>query len=254
MTSRTGSVNKLRPGRDPATGSDPSTRPAPQRRPGPPGGSTWRVPAALLVLSIVPVVAGSLRLLEVAGGPQLLPTNPRIDAVPAPVVAHIVAAALYALMGAFQFSARLRRRQPAWHRTSGRMLVAAGLVVAVSGLWMTLFYTGAPGGDLLWAIRLLVGSAIAASIVLGFTAIRRRDIPAHRAWMIRAYALAVGAGTQAFTQGIGEALFGTSDLSTALSIGAGWVINATVAEWVIRRPDARRARRARTRTVLAGSR
>ena len=110
---------------------------------------------------------------------------------------------------------------------------------------MTLFYAGAPGGDLLWGIRLLVGSAMGASVVLGFTAIRRRDIPAHRAWMIRAYALGVGAGTQAFTQGIGEALFGTGDLSTAISVGSGWAINAVVAEWVIRRPSVRRAGRAR---------
>jgi uncharacterized membrane protein len=217
-------------------------------------GSSWRVPAALLVLSAIPVVAGSLRLLEIAGGAQLLPANPRIDAVPAPVVVHIVAAAVFAILGVFQFSARLRRRRPSWHRRSGRVLVGAGLAVAGSGLWMTLFYTGAPGGQLLWAVRLLVGSAMAAFIVLGFTAIRRRDLAAHRAWMIRAYALAVGAGTQAFTQGVGEALFGTGELSTALSMSAGWVINVAVAEWVIRRPRARRVDRARTRTVLAGSR
>jgi uncharacterized membrane protein len=217
-------------------------------------GSSWRVPAALLVLSAIPVVAGSLRLLEIAGGAQLLPANPRIDAVPAPVVVHIVAAAVFAILGVFQFSARLRRRRPSWHRRSGRVLVGAGLAVAGSGLWMTLFYTGAPGGQLLWAVRLLVGSAMAAFIVLGFTAIRRRDIAAHRAWMVRAYALAVGAGTQAFTQGVGEALFGTGELSTALSMSAGWVINVAVAEWVIRRPRARRVDRARTRTVLAGSR
>jgi uncharacterized membrane protein len=207
-----------------------------------------------VILSIVPLVAGSLRLLEVAGGPQLLPANPRIDAVPAPVVVHIVAAALYAVLGAFQFSARLRRRRPTWHRTSGRLLIATGLTVAVSGLWMTLFYTGAPGGDLLWAVRLLVGSAIAAAIVLGFTAIRRRDIAAHRAWMIRAYALAVGAGTQVLTQGAGEAVFGTSELSTALAVSSGWFVNAAVAEWVIRRPGSRRAGRTRTRTGLARSR
>jgi uncharacterized membrane protein len=212
-------------------------------------GSAWRVPGALVILSIFPVVAGSLRLLEVAGGPHLLPDNPRIDAVPAPVVLHIIAAAVYALLGAFQFSARLRRRSD-WHRGSGRILVPAGLVVAVSGLWMTLFYTGAPGGDLLWAIRILVSSALAAAIVLGFTAIRRRDIAAHRAWMIRAYALAVGAGTQVFTQGVGQSLFGTGELSTALSIGAGWVVNTAVAEWVIRRPGFLRA----GRTVLAGAR
>ena len=220
----------------------PHTRPAPQRRPGVRGGSSWHVPLALVVLSLIPVIAGSLRLLEIAGGPQLIPTNPRIDASPAPVVAHVLAAALYAFLGAFQFSARLRRHRPGWHRRSGRILVGAGLLVAGSGLWMTLFYPGAPGGDLLGGIRLVVGSAMAAFIVLGFTAIRRRDIPAHRAWMVRAYALAVGAGTQAFTQGIGEALFRTGDLSTATSVGSGWVINAVVAEWVIRRPSVRRAR------------
>jgi hypothetical protein len=37
-------------------------------------------------------------------------------------------------------------------------------------------------------------------------------------------------------------------------MSAGWVINVAVAEWVIRRPRARRVDRARTRTVLAGSR
>ena len=217
------------------------------------GGSSWSIPLALVVLSLIPVISGSLRLIEAAGGPQLMPVNPRIDASPAPLVVHVLAAALYAVLGAFQFPARLRRRHPGWHRRSGRILVGAGLAVAGSGLWMTLFYSGAPGGVLLWVIRLLVGSTMAAAIVLGFTAIRRRDIAAHRAWMIRAYALGLGAGTQAFTEGIGEALFGTGDLSKAISMGSAWVINALVAEWVIRRPSVRRTARARA-AVLAASR
>ena len=119
---------------------------------------------------------------------------------------------------------------------------------------MTLFFPGAPGGALLWGIRILASSAMAAFILLGFTAIRRRDIPAHRAWMIRAYALGLGPGTQVFTEGIGEALFGITDLSKALSLGLGWAINAAVAEWVIRRPSVRRARRARTHAALAAAR
>jgi uncharacterized membrane protein len=211
------------------------------------------IPLALVALVLIPLVAGSMRLVEIAGGPHMLPANPRIDSVPAPMVAHIVAAAVYALFGAFQFPARLRRRHPDWHRRSGRVQVGTGLVVAASGLWMTLFYSGAPGGDLLWAVRLLVGSAMATSLVLGFTAIRRRDIAAHRAWMIRAYALAVGAGTQTFTQGFGKALFGTGDLSIALAMTTGWLINLAVAEWVIRRPAARATRRARTQAVAAGA-
>ncbi len=58
--------------------------------------------------------------------------------------------------------------------------------------------------------------------------------------MIRAYALAVGAGTQVFTLGIGATILGASDLSTALLQGAGWAINLAVAERLIRRPPARR--------------
>ena len=74
-----------------------------------------------------------------------------------------------------------------------------------------------------------------ACLILGFTAIRRRKIPAHRAWMIRAYAIALAAGTQAFTQGIGHALLGVGELQGDLAKAAAWAINLAVAEWVIRR-------------------
>jgi hypothetical protein len=82
-------------------------------------------------------------------------------------------------------------------------------------------------------------------LVLGFTAIRRRDIPARRAWMIRAYAIALAAGSQAFTEGIGGAIFGTGELRGDLAKGAGWVINLAVAEWAINRPASPMPRRAR---------
>lgn len=212
----------------------PDTRPA-RRRPGVRRGSSWQLPVALIALSLIPVVFGFVRLVEVAGGPQVMPDNPRIDASPLPVVLHVVGAAVYALLGAFQFSARLRRRHLGWHRKAGRVLVVAGSVVALSGLWMTLFYSDAPGGTLLWAVRLTVSSSMMLFIVLGFTAVRRRDIPAHRAWMIRAYALGLGAGTQIFTEGIGEAIAGTGDLSKAVSVSSAWVINIVVAEWAVRR-------------------
>lgn len=111
-----------------------ATWPARRRQPGARQRFGWPVLVALLALSLIPVASGSLRLLEVAGGPQLMPPNPRIDASPAPLVVHVVASAVYALLGAFQFSARLRRRHLRWHRASGRVLVGAGLAVAGSGL------------------------------------------------------------------------------------------------------------------------
>lgn len=208
-------------------------------------GSSWRFPVALIALVATPLVAGALRVLEVAGGPQLLPENPRVTASPAALVVHVGAAGVFALVGAWQFPARLRRRHLGWHRRAGRLLVPAGLLVAGSGLWMTLFYLDAPGGTPLWTVRLLVGSATAVCLGLGFAAIRRRDIAAHRAWMIRGYALAVAAGTQTVTEGIGEAVLGANDLSKFLGVTAGWVVNAAVAEWIIHRPAKSRTKRAR---------
>ena len=83
------------------------------------------------------------------------------------------------------------------------------------------------------------------SIVLSFTAIRRGNVKQHRAWMMRGYAIGMGAGTQALVLMVGEMIAGKPDeLSRALLMGAAWVINLAVAEWVIRRRPAPRARTA----------
>jgi uncharacterized membrane protein len=194
------------------------------------------VPYALVALALIPALAGSLRLVELFGGAQLMPANPRLAASPVPVVVHIISAVSYAVLGAFQFSPGLRRRHPKWHRLSGRPLVLLGLAVAFSALWLTLFYARQPGtGTLLYIFRLIFGSGMAAGIVLGFNAIRRGDVARHLAWMTRAYALALGAGTQVFTQALGNAVFGAGELTTSLMMGAGWAINLGVAEYLIRR-------------------
>jgi len=215
---------------------------------------SWPVPAVLVGLSAVPLIAGTLRLIQLGGGPAVIPADHRFADFPLPLVVHIVGSATYALVGVLQFVPRFRRRHLLWHRRAGRVLALAGLLVALSALWMTLVYEAQPGtGDVLFVLRLIVGSAMAGSLVLGFTAIRRRDIVAHRAWMIRAYALGLGAGTQVFTEGFGGALLGTGELAGDLAKGAGWLINLAVAECVIRRPSIRRTRDVRPR-VPAGAR
>ena len=87
--------------------------------------------------------------------------------------------------------------------------------------------------------RAAVLVSTSAALILGLVAIRSRNIVRHRAWMTRAYALALGAGTQAFTVGFGEALFGTGVVRTDLMMAAAWAINLAFAEWVIRRPSRR---------------
>jgi hypothetical protein len=71
--------------------------------------------------------------------------------------------------------------------------------------------------------------------------------------MIRAYAIGLAAGTQAFTEGFGGAIFGAGVLAADLAKGAGWVINLAVAEWALRRP-ARRRTVSRTGPQHAGAR
>jgi len=69
--------------------------------------------------------------------------------------------------------------------------------------------------------------------------------------MTRAYAIGLAAGTQAFTAGFGEALFGTGVIAADLAKGAGWIINLAVAEATIRHPHRHSARS--TRPVLEGA-
>ena len=203
-----------------------------QQSPGP----GWPVPFALAALSAIPLIMGSLRLVQLTGGPELIAAEERFATFPLPVVLHILGSAIYVLLGALQFVPRFRRRHRTWHRRVGRVLVVAGLLVAASALWMTLLYQPKPGtGDLLYILRLAFGSAMIACLILGFTAIRRRKIAAHRAWMIRAYAIGLAAGTQVFTEGIGQALLDAGELQGDLAKAAGFALNLAVAEWVIAR-------------------
>lgn len=206
--------------------------------------SNWLIPTSLLVLSAVPVLAGSARLAELAGGGQVLPDGDRIASAPVPVIVHIVSVTVFSVLGAYQFAPRFRRRRGGWHRAAGRLLVPCGLFVALSGLWLTLFMPRAAlDGDMLAAIRVVVSVAMATFIVLAFVAVRRRDFARHRAWMIRGYAIGVGAGTQFFTQAVWLVLGGSLTISSKTgTMAAAWLINMVVAEWIIRRRPVRTIR------------
>ncbi|MET7328267.1 DUF2306 domain-containing protein [Nonomuraea sp. NPDC005650] len=200
------------------------------------------IPAGLLVLSAVPVLAGAARVAELTGGVAIIPDGARVLAAPVPVMLHIAGVTVYSVLGAFQFAPGFRRRRPAWHRAAGRLLVPCGLLAALTGLWMTLF-SDLPAGDtgLLTVFRLAAGSAMAGSLALGLAAILRRDVARHRAWMIRAYALGMGAGTQAVLFAVWYAATGgdAHTVARALLHGLAWGINLAVAEWAIRRRSGR---------------
>jgi uncharacterized membrane protein len=206
-----------------------------------PARRDWLIPAGLIALSLVPSVFGTLRLAELASGAPITAGNARFVAAPLPVVLHILVVVPFCIVGAFQFSPTLRRRRRGWHRAAGRILAPFGLIAALTGLWMTHFYPWPEGdGRIVYIERLVFGAAMALSIVLGLNAIRRRDYATHGAWMTRAYAIGLGAGTQVLTHLPWFVLFGKpGELPRGFLMGAGWVINVAVAEWVIRKRRAR---------------
>jgi len=194
------------------------------------------IPLSLVLLSLVPVGGGAFRVTQLASGAEVTEANARFFAAPVPVVLHIFGASLFLVLGAFQFDGVLRRKRPGWHRAAGRLIVPCGLTAALSGVWMALFYD-LPAEDegILTVVRVFFGSAMAAALILGFAAIRRRDYARHRAWMIRGYAIGLGAGTQAFTL-TSVLLWQNPPDSLGRVVGhtAGWLINLAVAEWIIR--------------------
>ena len=196
--------------------------------------SNWFIIGGLIFLSLVPSVAGSVRLSQLATSSDVTPE--RFAASPVPVVIHIISVTIYAILGAFQFAPKFRRNRKKWHRKAGHLLVLSGVIVALTGLWMTHFYPWPEfDGQLLYFMRLLVGFGMLFSIAIAMLAIRERNFKKHGFWMIRAYALAMAAGTQVFTHipwAVLPELQGES--FRAICMGAGWLINIVVAEWIIR--------------------
>jgi len=201
----------------------------------------WLVPVGLILLTLIPIVAGAARVTELTGAPAITADNARFVTSPIPVIVHIVGATLFSILGAFQFVPGLRRRNR-WHRLAGRVLVPAGVAVALSGIWMAVISEHAPAdGVALSALRVIFASLMLAFIALGVRSIIRRDFVSHGAWMTRAYALAVAAGTQAIVLIPQTIIFGKyEETSRAVFMGAAWVINLGIAELVIRRRAARR--------------
>lgn len=130
------------------------------------------------------------------------------------------------------------------------MVLPAGIVAASSGVWLSMLSElPAHDGELLRLFRISFGAAMLGSLALGARAISQRDVAAHRTWMARAYAIGLGAGTQAFTIGAWLAVRGEAvGVTRAWLMFAGWAINLAVVEWYLAHRSDRRSPAGRVRT------
>lgn len=200
----------------------------------------WLVPASLLLLAAVPAIGGIYRVLHLSLGGEITPANQRFFDGPASILLHGVSCAVFAFTGAFQFTAGGRPRGRL-HRARGMLFIPSALIVALTGLWMEATYElPAHDGALLSVFRVVFGAGMIVTTLLGVRSLVRQRFAAHGAWMMRTYAIGMGAGTQVLLLGPWMALAGEPDVWTrGWLMGAGWVINLLFVEWVLRR----RARR-----------
>ena len=100
---------------------------------------------------------------------------------------HIVPGVIYLLGAPLQLSRRFRTRHYTVHRRLGRVLLSCALLSGILALVFGLLHSW--GGWLEASAALVFGVWFVACLVLAFRAIRRDDVPQHRRWMIRAFAV-----------------------------------------------------------------
>ncbi|GAA2331419.1 DUF2306 domain-containing protein [Dactylosporangium salmoneum] len=159
------------------------------------------------------------------------------------LVAHVFTATVALVLGPLQFAPKVRARRRL-HRALGRTYLLAGVLPSALAAVPVAMWSG----HLLTQVGLTTAAALwLVTGGLAYRAARRRDFAAHRAWMMRNYALTFLAVTArvlvpvlllaqipfggAEPGSIGERAPGMIPIGQTL----GWIINLIVAERLIRR-------------------
>jgi hypothetical protein len=163
------------------------------------------------------------------------PYNPGFLRFPTIVALHVVLGGVYLALAPLQFVKRIRSRHLGYHRWVGRLLVAVGLVVGVTALFMgfVIPYAG-------WGERVIIGlfgGMFLFALVKGFLHVRAGRVALHREWMIRAFAVGSSIATMRLIFVPALMIASTQAQVTALSVAsfaAAFILNTTAAELWIR--------------------
>lgn len=162
---------------------------------------------------------------------------------PTIVALHVVLGAVYMVFAPFQFVRRIRSHHPGYHRWMGRILVAVGMVVGVTALFMGLVipFSGWAEGVLI----ALFGSLFLFALGKGFFHVRAGRVDLHREWMIRAFAIALAIATQRVIfipslLAVDDPTYGEIVMLSVAAWSAALVVHSSLAEVWIRLTRKRR--------------
>ncbi|HKH37193.1 MAG TPA: DUF2306 domain-containing protein [Rubrobacter sp.] len=194
-------------------------------------GARWMLAVTVGLLASIGVGASAVHYLQE-------PYNPGFLDFPTIVALHVILGGVYLTLAPFQFVKGIRSRHLTYHRWTGRLLVAIGVVVGVTALFMGLVIPKAG-----WPERVVIGffgGLFLIALVKGCLHVRAGRVALHREWMIRAFAVGLAIATARLiffpallitTADPTDGLFGTL-LVVALAVA--FVLNASAAELWIR--------------------
>jgi uncharacterized membrane protein len=195
------------------------------------------IPLALLLvfLTAIPVLNSLVLVFQIPSG-IYSKESAHLAVAPVSLFVHALAGVAFGIIGPVQFVRALRHRFGRLHRVLGRIFMLSGATIGLSGLSILAQVTSqrTPMVDI---ARGFFGLALLVALAMAIAAIRNRDLPRHRAWVIRAYAIGMGLGTVALVFiplyiVTGQPPIGpTSDILFVVS----WLLTIAIAEVVVRR-------------------
>ena len=151
----------------------------------------------LLILCAIGAAAATRRIVAIGGAPpagssEFLNLDAHFAAKARMTMVHIVPALLFVLLVPLQFVLSLRRRYPRFHRWIGRFIMALGLLVGISALWLSAHPVG---GVVEGTATVLFGFLLLFSLGKAWLHIRNGRMELHREWATRMVAVALGVAT-----------------------------------------------------------
>jgi uncharacterized membrane protein len=197
-------------------------------------GVAWLVlsAVAIAVFAPLPYALHSLTDLAVDGGEVATNYAGRAPWTRMFFLLHVGGGGVALLFSPVQLSARLRARAPGLHRGVGRVVLGGIAVGGVAGLVLApVSLAGAVGSAGFGALAV----AWLTFAALGLRAIRRGDVPTHRRWMLRTFAMTYAAVTLRLWLVVLIPLLGGDFLRAYVIVPfLCWVPNLVVVELLLR--------------------
>jgi len=149
------------------------------------------VPAALFFGTLLTILLALVQVVQIPLG-ALPEDSRRLSATPVWHFMHVLGGATFGILGPIQFGRVLMHKYGFFHRVLGRVFVAAGAMISLSSLGL-LWHFPDTYSMAMSSGRLVFGIALGVALAIAMRAIYKRDFTRHRNWMIRAYAIGVGA-------------------------------------------------------------